>query len=143
MYLTIDRALEVLKEAKERIGGDKCLVLSLTDSGLEDRTINNMRVIYGYSRTIGDCVVSEDAYIQVECSHPALTNTAYIEVEYDTDYFGGDYDKVGSIVLIPANLLDKMSIEEAFEKVRGVSRVHIIHYNPDELVDAYGNTFTF
>jgi hypothetical protein len=42
--LTIDRALKILQKAKEQFGGngEAALILSLTDSGIPDATVNDM-----------------------------------------------------------------------------------------------------
>jgi len=63
----------------------------------------------------------------------------FIRVEYDRNYVGGDYSGVGDSALIPTYLLDRMSVEDAFQKVTDYDPMHIIHYSEDELYDIYGN----
>lgn len=71
----------------------------------------------------------------------------YIRVEYDTAYTGGDYDNVGSFVLVPLNLVeagysagpDDSAVAWAFAKVTGLDPIHIIHYSLDETYDRHGN----
>jgi hypothetical protein len=54
----------------------------------------------------------------------------FIRVEYDPNYTGGDYDKVGNFTYVPA---DSKDVEVAFEEITGYKRMHIIRYSPDEL----------
>lgn len=58
----------------------------------------------------------------------------YIEVEYDKEYYGGDYNGVGDFILVPY----KKNIEREFEKLTGLNRKHIIHYSCDELYNKDG-----
>ena len=60
----------------------------------------------------------------------------YIRVEFDPNYYGGDYDQVGQFVLIDA---DTENVEEAFTQETGHDSRHIIHYSPDELYDLDGD----
>jgi hypothetical protein len=72
----------------------------------------------------------------------ALTNDppgACIQVEYDLEYSGGDYSDTGDFAYVPCSLADRLgSIEAAFERHTGHSRIHIVHYSPDELYTADG-----
>jgi hypothetical protein len=61
----------------------------------------------------------------------------FVRVEYDPDYYGGNYTGVGSFALIPLADLE-LGIEEAFEKQTKLNRQHIIHYSLDEVVDENG-----
>ncbi len=88
-----------------------------------------------------DCEMNEFAANRVKC----------VQVEFDPEYFGGNYAKVGDFVHIPLALIDEIkeskglnddqAIQAAFEKVTGLNRPNIIHYsfNEDELVDQEGN----
>jgi len=67
------------------------------------------------------------------------TKNRYIQFEYDLEFHGGDYDKVGEYAYVPIELIEKMGEEEAFEKVTGINAVHIIFYTMDEVYDAKGN----
>jgi len=59
----------------------------------------------------------------------------FIMVEYDEKYTGGNYHGVGKFVFLPSNV---PNIEEAFEKMTELSRVHIVKCNPDDLYNRYG-----
>jgi hypothetical protein len=61
--VTINEALRFLKTARERLGGDACLVLSLTESGIEDADIDGMDTVQDLDGT---------RYVQVRVSHPAF-----------------------------------------------------------------------
>jgi hypothetical protein len=63
----------------------------------------------------------------------------FIEVEYDTDYFGGDYSNVGETAMIPTKLAEQVGMGMAFRQTTGFDPAHIIHYNPDERYDSNGN----
>ena len=58
----------------------------------------------------------------------------HIRVEYDTEYYGGDYNKVGQFAFIPEGLYPFVypTVEEAFEAYTGINRQHVIHYSSDE-----------
>ena len=69
-----------------------------------------------------------------------LKNILHFQVEYDSNYYGGDYDKVGKFVYIPTDLIDVYgSPEKAFEKVTGIDSVHIVHFSLDEIYDSEGD----
>jgi len=71
-----------------------------------------------------------------------VRKTPHIRVEYDLAYYGGDYSGVGQFVLIPEGLTFAFSgVEEAFEKVTGYNRRHMVHYSTDERFDADGMEF--
>lgn len=62
-----------------------------------------------------------------------LEDHPHYRIEYDPDYWGGDYNGVGQFAFIPEGLEFALnSVEEAFEKVTGVDRQHIVHYSTDE-----------
>lgn len=58
----------------------------------------------------------------------------HIRVEYDTEYFGGDYNRVGQFAFIPEGLYPFVyeTVEEAFEAYTGINRQHVVHYSSDE-----------
>lgn len=62
--LTVDAALAILIEAKNKVGGDAPLVLSLTDSELADQNVNNMEIID----------VDESQYVEVQVKHSDLAD---------------------------------------------------------------------
>lgn len=61
--MTIDEAIQALREARDRLGGDACLVLSLTDSGIEDADVDGMTLVEDNDGA---------GYVQVEVWHPAF-----------------------------------------------------------------------
>lgn len=70
-----------------------------------------------------------------------------VQVEYDSAFWGGDYDGVGKFVLIPLSLIGEYAmqspdgndgVELAFTKITTLDSVHIIHYTLDELYDQDG-----
>lgn len=66
--MTVNEALATLESAKLMVGGDACLVLSLTGSGIGDADIDSMAVITqdtGYKPGVG-------GYVEVRCQHPCL-----------------------------------------------------------------------
>jgi hypothetical protein len=63
----------------------------------------------------------------------------YIRVEYDEDFFGGNYSKTGSFALVKLVDVNSLgSVEAAFKASTGIETIHIIHYSLDELYDADG-----
>jgi hypothetical protein len=58
----------------------------------------------------------------------------HIRVEYDTNYFGGDYNGIGKFEFIPEGLSPFVfdTVKEAFEAYTGIPRQHVIHYSSDE-----------
>jgi hypothetical protein len=58
----------------------------------------------------------------------------HIRVEYDLEYFGGDYNKIGKFEFIPEALYPFVynTVEEAFEAYTGIPKQHVIHYSSDE-----------
>ena len=65
--LTIDEAIAFLTDAKAKIGGNKVLILSLTDSLMDDHCIDKLTIIDNVADGTG-----ESRYVQVECDHPGL-----------------------------------------------------------------------
>ncbi len=66
--MTITDAIAFLMSAKEKVGGDACLILSLTGSGLGDADIDSMTIIeqdQGYKEDV-------KGYVEVRCEHPCL-----------------------------------------------------------------------
>lgn len=62
--MTIAEALDFLSHARDLLGDDNaCLVLSLTDSGIEDADVNGMTLVHDSDG---------ERYVQVEVRHPAL-----------------------------------------------------------------------
>lgn len=55
---TIDETIEQLNKIRLTLGGNAPLILSLTDSELEDMPIIGIRELNGY--------------VELECDHPAL-----------------------------------------------------------------------
>lgn len=64
----------------------------------------------------------------------------HIQVEYDEDFWGGDYDGVGDLIYVKMSEADRLgSVEAAFKALIGIDAVHMIHYSEDELFDIKGN----
>lgn len=61
-------------------------------------------------------------------------NTPHIKVEFDLNYFGGDYSGTGDIVLIPVALVDAVGgdVHAAFEKLTRYSAANVVYFNSDE-----------
>lgn len=60
-------------------------------------------------------------------------------VEYDLNFWGGDYRGTGQFAYVPLALLtEAVEPEEAFERHTGFDRHHIVHYMLDETYDAAG-----
>lgn len=63
----------------------------------------------------------------------------YIRVEYDEDFFGGDYSKTGSFAFVSLFDVNSLgSVGAAFKASVGIETIHIVHYSSDELYDADG-----
>ena len=68
----------------------------------------------------------------------------HIQIEYDVNYYGGDYLKVGQFVYIPLEEIENSPLEEkeavnaAFKRCTGKNPVHIIHWTLDSLYTADG-----
>jgi hypothetical protein len=60
--LSVDAALAILTKAKKQMGGDACLILSLSGSGIMDCNINNMVIQND----------GENRYVEVRARHPEL-----------------------------------------------------------------------
>ena len=70
-----------------------------------------------------------------------------VRVEYDLNYAGGDYNKVGdfayipldAISAIPGRLAGDERLKAAFQIITGYNPIHIVHYTFDEVYDQDGN----
>lgn len=60
--MTVDKAIKALQKAREEVGGDACLILSLSGSGIEDADVNDMIVVKD----------SCNRYVEVRVKHPSL-----------------------------------------------------------------------
>ena len=67
--------------------------------------------------------------------------TSFIRVEYDLNYWGGEYSDVGSFALLPMDKVEAngFDVEKTFAEVTGHDAAHIIHFCPDEVYDANEN----
>lgn len=65
---------------------------------------------------------------------------AYIKVEYDPEFSGGNYDGIGRFEMIPLGEVGDTedAVESAFERRTGLPRTCVVHWCSDELVDAGG-----
>jgi len=67
----------------------------------------------------------------------------HVRVEYDPEFAGGDYNGVGSYVLIPLSDIDARgggddAVQEAFSAQTNLPADCIIHFTQDELYDKSG-----
>jgi len=64
----------------------------------------------------------------------------HVQVEYDTNFYGGDYAGQGQYVYVPEALIDLMDgdVGAAFAKLARVDAVHMVGYTGDERFDADG-----
>jgi hypothetical protein len=61
-HITVDEAIALLTKARDTVGGDACLILSLTGSGIEDADVNDLEI-----------VKEEDSrYVSVRVNHPSI-----------------------------------------------------------------------
>jgi len=99
--------------------------VSLEDSGDFIASEMNSQVggnIFEYDDENDEIVIAE-----------GVKKLPHIRVEYDTEYFGGDYNKIGKFEFFPDGLQFVYdSVEEAFEAYTGIPKVHVIHYSSDE-----------
>lgn len=96
------------------------------------------------------CGAAREAYA-LECENGreiGVRLVPCVRVEYDSAFWGGDYDGVGDSVLIPLSLIGECAMQDpdgddgvelAFTKITTLDSVHIIHYTLDELYDQEGN----
>lgn len=58
-----------------------------------------------------------------------------IEVEFDLTYSGGNYGGIGEMAWVPCKLIDDCDgeVEVAFQKLTGISPLHIVHYSDAEV----------
>jgi hypothetical protein len=64
----------------------------------------------------------------------------HIRVEYDKNFYGGNYNQVGAFAFVPEQLVDVLAgdVEAAFEMMFSVDRVHVVSITGDERFDADG-----
>jgi len=84
-----------------------------------------------------------EAYLPYDMVQPEPPRKC-VRVEYDLDYDGGDYSKVGQFAYIPHEIIDQLpgtdpdtKLRTAFTVLVGDSR-HIVHYTFDETFDQDG-----
>ena len=92
----------------------------------------------------GDTVSESDEHLEGVLSRNANRSSVsqvplFVRVEYDTQYYGGDYDDVGDVALLPEKGLTDENINEMFQKHTGIDPQHIIHYSFDELFTEDGD----
>lgn len=66
--MTIDEAILALRVAKKDIGGDKKLILSLTNSRLCDTEVDDIAIINDHRKGIG-----ESQYVEIRVEHPEIS----------------------------------------------------------------------
>lgn len=62
----------------------------------------------------------------------------FIKVEYDPEYTGGDYHKIGEMSLLPLDECEKKGVEVTFSRWMDLDPIHIVHYSLDEHYNALG-----
>ena len=62
----------------------------------------------------------------------------FIKVEYDPEYTGGDYPKIGEMGLLPLDECETRGVDVTFYRWMDLDPIHIIHYNLDEHYNALG-----
>lgn len=69
-----------------------------------------------------------------------MSEKRYIQVEYDEQFYGGDYSGTGDLILVSLTDIQNLgSVENAFRVAASMEPVHIIHYSEDELYDSNWN----
>jgi hypothetical protein len=64
---------------------------------------------------------------------------AFVRIEYDRNYYGGDYSGVGDFAFLPEDGLTDENLKQRFGKQTGLDPRNIIHYSFDETYDADGD----
>ena len=88
---------------------------------------------------LDDSGVDEKVAVALADEIIEVVDARFVQFEYDTSFWGGDYTGSGTFALVPEVLCTKHGYEGAFERHIGVAPVHIVHYNPDELFDIDGS----
>jgi len=97
-----------------------------------------------YENEKGDAVDSVDDYLPFHMVQPEPPKRC-IRVEYDLNYQGGDYDKVGNFAYIPLDNIDRQSGKDFDKKLKTAFAVlvgdpiHIVHFTFDQVYDQDGN----
>ena len=63
---------------------------------------------------------------------------AFIRVEYDRNYYGGDYGGVGNFAFLPEDGLTDENLKQRFEEQTGLDPRNIVNYTFDETYDSDG-----
>ena len=88
----------------------------------------------------------KEAYLHFDMVQPQPPR-ACLRIEYDLEYRGGDYSKVGrfayvpldAIGAVPGSLTGDERVRAAFQILTGFDPAHIVHYTFDEVFDQDGN----
>jgi hypothetical protein len=89
----------------------------------------------------------KEAYLSFDMVQPKPPGKPMkcVRVEYDMDYWGGDYSKVGQFAYIPHEVIDRLPGKDQDRKLRTAFAVlvgdprHVVHYTWDEPTDQDGN----
>lgn len=75
--------------------------------------------------------------IMSDADHP------HVQVEFDTNFYGGSYSGRGEHVYVPEALIDLMGddVAAAFAKLTRIDAVHMVGYTGDQRFDADGEAF--
>jgi len=92
-------------------------------------------------------VEGKEAYLPFDMVQPQPRRLPKkcVRVEYDLDYWGGDYSEVGQFAHIPHEVIDRLPGNDDDAKLRTAFTVlvgdprHIVHYTFDEAYDQDGN----
>ena len=89
-------------------------------------------------------VDGKEAYLAFDMVQPRPPRKC-VRVEYDLNFWGGDYDRVGQFAYVPREVIDRLPGNDPDVKLRTAFTVlvgdprHIIHYTIDEAFDQDGN----
>ncbi len=89
-------------------------------------------------------VDGEEAYLPFDMVQPEPARKC-VRVEWDPEYHGGEYAKVGRFAYIPHEVIDRLPGDDMDSKLRMAFAAlisdprHVIHYTFDEVFDQHGN----
>lgn len=95
------------------------------------------------ARRKGEFFVAYNEDVPADNSHlldSLLNNVECFRVEYDLDYFGGDYSGTGKFVYVPEDTEGINDKAKLFQMMTGIDPAHIIHLTSDECYALDGNS---
>ena len=138
---------DTIKDLIQHLCGQETFDRDLFFEHLEDHVVD-----YDYLKRLADLLE--------QLSKAAVVADKYIQVEYDLNYWGGDYAKVGfswlkrEFAYIPLTLIEHLqgnldsnqqtkgedeAVKSAFEQFTGHDPKHIVNYAIDDTYDKDGN----